>query len=256
MNIKKAVQQQFSKSAESYVHSPIHKDGKDLNKLLEIATISGDELLLDVATGGGHTANAFAPHVKKVTALDLTREMLDSAQTFIKNNGNENVEYIEGDAEHLPFSNDVFDLVTCRIAPHHFPNVQQFVSEVQRVLKQNGQLLLIDNVVPEDNELDQFYNYIEKTRDYSHFRAWKKSEWIQMLELSGFEIVEWHRFVKTFQFDTWCNRMNLPEEEKVALNNFIVSASEKIKTKFKIVIENNQVISFQGEAIIVKAVAN
>ncbi|MGN7940297.1 hypothetical protein [Metabacillus sp. 22489] len=117
-------------------------------------------------------------------------------------------------------------------------------------------MLLIDNVVPEDNDLDQFYNYIEKTRDYSHFRAWKKSEWIQMLELSGFEIVEWHRFVKTFQFDTWCNRMNLPQEEKNALNKYIANASEKIKTKFKIVIENNQVISFQGEAIIVKAVAN
>lgn len=256
MNIKKAVQQQFSKNAESYVNSTIHKDGKDLHKLLEIATISGDELLLDVATGGGHTANAFAPHVKKVTALDLTREMLDSAHNFIKNNGNENVEFIEGDAENLPFSSDVFDLVTCRIAPHHFPNVQQFVSEAHRVLKQNGQFLLIDNVVPEDDALDQFYNFIEKTRDYSHFRAWKKSEWIQMLELSGFEIEEWHRFVKTFQFDTWCKRMNLTLEEKESLNNFILNASEKIKTKFKIVIENKQVISFQGESIIIKAITN
>jgi len=254
MDIKKDVKQQFGKNAESYVSSAIHKDGNDLQKLLDMAIVTGNEELLDIATGGGHTANAFASLVKKVTAMDLTPEMLTVAEKFIRGNGHLNVEFKIGDAENLPFSDGTYDMVTCRIAPHHFPNVNKFVEEVHRVLKPCGQFLLDDNVVPENDEYDLFYNSIEKSRDYSHFRAWKKSDWICMLEKNDFEIYEMHRFEKTFQYESWCNRMNLPESEKRKLTEYILKASQKVKDKFKVSSTNNQVISFQGEAVILKAI--
>lgn len=254
MDIKKDVQQQFGKNAGSYVSSPIHKDGKDLVKMTEIAKLTGQEVLLDIATGGGHTANAFAPLVNKILALDITAEMLAAAKKFIKNNGHQNVEYIQGDAEQLPFNDDSFDIVTCRIAPHHFPNVDSFIKEVHRVLKPGGQFLLDDNVVPESDEFDQFYNTIEKIRDYSHFRAWKKSEWLQKLEESGLEVFEWHRFEKTFHFESWCMNMKLSDSEKTHLTKFILESCQKIKDKFRIVIQDEKIISFVGEAIILKAV--
>ena len=253
MDSKKDVKHQFGKSADSYVSSAIHKDGNDLQKLVQLATFTGEEDLLDIATGGGHTANAFAPLLKKVTALDLTPEMLKAAEKFIRANGHLNVDFIIGDAENLPFSDGVFDIVTCRIAPHHFPNVNKFVQEVHRVLKPSGQFLLDDNVVPEEDDYDLFYNTVEKCRDYSHFRAWKKSEWLRMLEVNGFEVHEIHRFEKTFQYESWCNRMNLPENEKDKLSNYIQNSSQKVKEKFRVSIANDQVISFQGEAVIMKA---
>ena len=254
MDTKKDVQQQFGKSADSYVSSPIHKEGKDLQTLLQMVSATGEEELLDVATGGGHTANAFASIVKNITAVDLTPEMLVAAENFIKGNGHQNVRFLKADAENLPFSNEAFDIVTCRIAPHHFPNVNQFIEEVYRVLKPNGQFLLDDNVVPEEDLFDHFYNAIEKRRDYSHFRAWKKSEWLRMLELAGFEIYEWHRFEKTFRFDPWCNRMNLSQDERDKLSEYIQGSDPKVKDKFRIVIEEHQVVSFQGEAIVLKAI--
>jgi ubiquinone/menaquinone biosynthesis C-methylase UbiE len=254
MEIKKDVQRQFGKSAGSYVTSSIHKDGKDLLKLVEMAGVTGEERLLDVATGGGHTANAFAHSVKEVTAFDLTQEMLDAAEIFITGNGHQNVTFVKGDAEMLPFSDESFDIVTCRIAPHHFPDVKSFIDEAHRVLLSNGQFLLDDNVVPEDDEFDLFYNTIEKIRDYSHFRAWKKTEWIQMLEGSGFEIFEMHRFEKTFHYEPWCNRMKLSVSEKDKLTQYILDSSPIVKEKFKIVIEDEKIVSFQGEAIVLKAV--
>jgi ubiquinone/menaquinone biosynthesis C-methylase UbiE len=253
VDYKEDVKQQFGKNAESYVTSPIHKDGTDLQKLLKLAKITGEENVLDIATGGGHTANGFAPFVKKVIALDLTAEMLVAAEKFIRANGHQNVEFIQGDAEDLPFSEQSYDIVTCRIAPHHFPNVNKFVNEVFRVLRSKGQFLLDDNVVPEDDEFDEFYNKIEKKRDYSHFRAWKKSEWLRMLELAGFEISEWHRFEKTFQFDSWCNRMKLSEKEKNELHSIFANSSNKVKEKFRITFNDNKVSTFQGESIILKA---
>ncbi|MEH7011341.1 methyltransferase domain-containing protein [Neobacillus niacini] len=253
MDIKKDVQQQFGKNAASYVSSPIHKDGKDLLKMVEMAQINGQEVLLDIATGGGHTANAFASLVKKVTAVDLTLEMLAAAEDFIKENGHQNVEFVQGDAEKLTFKNESFEIVTCRIAPHHFPNVDLFIKEVHRVLKPGGQFLLDDNVVPETEEFDLFYNTIEKKRDFSHFRAWKKSEWIQKLEESGLEVFEWHRFEKTFRFEPWCANMKLSESEKIHLTKYILESSRKIKDKFRIVIQDGKIISFVGEAIILMA---
>jgi ubiquinone/menaquinone biosynthesis C-methylase UbiE len=211
-------------------------------------------LVLDVATGGGHVANALAPSVKRVTAYDLTQEMLDAAKSFISGNGHKNVNFVRGDAEQMSFPNEAFDLITCRIAPHHFPQIEAFVQEVMRVLKPGGEFLLIDNVSPEDDELDRFYNDIEKRRDYSHFRAWKKSEWLRMLEIAGFEIDQWTRFAKTFPFDDWCDRMHLSQEEKEGLSKILLNASSNIRNKFRITTENGHVLSFEGESIILKAI--
>lgn len=254
MDLKKNVQEQFGKSASAYVSSPIHKEGKDLEKLMEMASLTGRKILLDVATGGGHTANAFAPFVKKIMAVDLTAQMLAAAETFVKANGHQNIEFIQGDAEALPFTDETFDIVTCRIAPHHFPNVNKFIAEVHRVLLPGGQFLLDDNVAPEEDEFDHFYNTIEKWRDYSHFRAWKKTEWLRMLELSGFTINEMHRFEKLFHFDSWCSRMKLPDNEKNKLAQYIINSSSRVKDKFKLFIKDHQVISFTGEALVLKAI--
>ncbi|HET7580816.1 MAG TPA: class I SAM-dependent methyltransferase [Bacillales bacterium] len=196
MTGKHDVQNQFGSHANAYVKSEVHAKGKDLQKLVEMANVDGNEQMLDVATGGGHTANAFAPLVRNVTAFDITQKMLLAAEKFIKGNGHINVDFVEGDAENIPFAAETFNLVTCRIAPHHFPDVERFATEVHRVLKNNGQFLLDDNIAPEADEFDQFYNTIEKRRDYSHHRALKKTEWLRMLELQGFEITEMHRFTK------------------------------------------------------------
>ena len=253
MTIKSDVQNQFGRNAESYVESALHKSGKDLATLIELTEVSGSEHALDVATGGGHTANALAPRVGRVIAYDLTQAMLDAAKKFIRQNGHLNVDFVKGDAEDMPFNNETFDIVTCRIAPHHFPNINRFIGEVYRVLKPGGQFLLDDNVAPENNACDEFYNTIEKRRDYSHYRAWKKTEWLRMLELQGFTIQEWHRFEKTFIFDNWCERMNVPAETQRALNDDIIEAPDYIKQKFNVMTTGNQVRSFQGEAIVLKA---
>lgn len=254
MDIKKDVQKQFGRSGDAYVRSIGHSKGDDLKKLVEIADVTGKEIVLDVATGGGHTAGALAPLVQEVTAFDLTPEMLAVAEKFIKSNGHDNVAFIAGDAEELPFEDDAFDLVTCRIAPHHFPNVEKFIMEVYRVLKQGGQFILDDNVAPEDDALDKFYNTIEKKRDYSHFRAWKKTEWLRMLELTGFEINEWYRFEKSFEFESWCDRMKLSVADKADLNTLMLNASMKARQKFHIESDDHQMISFKGEAVLLKAV--
>nr|WP_051541240.1 methyltransferase domain-containing protein [Caldalkalibacillus mannanilyticus] len=252
--IKLDVQTQFAKHAQNYVQSESHAKGQDLFKLLSMVPAGKISSALDIATGGGHVANGLAPLVHKVTALDLTSEILKAAQSFIQQQGHSNVEFVQGDAEKLPFPSACFELVTCRIAPHHFPQIELFVQEVYRVLKRGGQFLLIDNVAPEKEELDYFYNQLEKMRDYSHVRAWKKTEWLNMLESQGFRVEEWYRYEKRFDFQSWTDRMGLDQEQKEKIFHYMRIASLEVQEHFKMEVSGEQVDSFQAESIILRAV--
>jgi len=249
---KERVIQQFGKNASHYVTSQSHAKGEDLRKLVEmIAEKNPTGELLDIATGGGHVANALAPYFKQVVALDLTPEMLEKAKGFIESNGIKNAAFVQGDAENLPFPNDSVGTVTCRIAAHHFSDVRKFVKEVQRILKEQGLFVLIDNVAPEVHDFDLFYNKVEKKRDPSHVRAYKKSEWISMLEHEGILVEEMFRFRKKFIFDTWCEMMDVTESEKQKLNDFMTQASKSFIDFFSVEIEEGKVQSFQGQSVLI-----
>ncbi|WP_144463542.1 class I SAM-dependent methyltransferase [Siminovitchia fortis] len=253
MDNKKMVINQFGSNARNYVISQIHAKGKDLDFIREVVKGGKNKVLLDVATGGGHVANALAPLFKTVTALDLTPKMLAQAEEFIESNGHDNVVFVQGDAEDLPFGDKSYDVVTCRVAPHHFPNVKRFIGESFRVLTDGGMFILVDNVSPELDGFDQFYNKVEKKRDPSHYRAYKKSEWISWIEEKGFSIQLFRTFKKRFVFDEWCRTMNLSSKDKEELNNYMIASPREVINFFSIEMENNQIQSFQGEAMILIA---
>jgi len=98
-------------------------------------------------------------------------------------------------------------VVKCRIAAHHFSDVPRFCAEAHRVLEPGGRLLVIDNVVPEDDELDRFINEIDKLRDPSHVRAYRLSEWERFLTGAGFTYDVAHRFGLPNDIDGWIARM-------------------------------------------------
>ncbi|HYX48124.1 MAG TPA: class I SAM-dependent methyltransferase, partial [Ktedonobacteraceae bacterium] len=129
------VQHYFSRTAENYIASFSHRAGDDLQRLIELGEWTPQLTALDIATGGGHTALAIAPYVAQVTVTDLTPRMLEKAREFLLAQGITNAYFQMADAEQLPFSPASFDRVTCRIAPHHFPDLSKFVLEVARVLK-------------------------------------------------------------------------------------------------------------------------
>jgi ubiquinone/menaquinone biosynthesis C-methylase UbiE len=254
LNEKKRVIQQFGKNAAHYVTSQTHARGEDLLKLIEIiASKQPSGELLDIATGGGHVANALAPFFKQVVALDLTPQMLEKAKGFMASNGIKNAAFVQGDAENLPFPDESLGTVTCRIAAHHFANVEHFVKEAYRVLKQNGLFCLIDNVAPECDHFDLFYNRIEKKRDPSHVRAYKKSDWVSMLEKEGLMIEEMFTFKKEFTFETWCKMMDVSDKVKQQLNQMMVSSSKELLDYFSISIKEQSVQSFQGQSVFLVA---
>jgi ubiquinone/menaquinone biosynthesis C-methylase UbiE len=202
---KTLVQEQFGKTAAHYLTSKPHAVGKSLERMVALTSPQKGWRVLDVATGGGHVAYAFAPHVARVWATDITQEMLDMVKGEAAKRGLANVRTTYAKAEALPFEDESFDLVTCRIAPHHFDSISDFLGEVYRTLKTNGLFALVDNVVPAGSVGD-YVNAFERLRDPSHLRAWTMEEWRSALDRAGLQTTHEEQIYKTMEFKSWAAR--------------------------------------------------
>ena len=202
---KTLVQEQFGKTAASYLTSAPHAKGKSLERLVDLVQPKHDWRMLDVATGGGHVAYVFAPHVARVWATDITDEMLELVRNEAGKRGLANVRTAYAKAEALPFEDASFELVTCRIAPHHFDSIPAFLREAHRVLTADGVFALVDNVVP-PGSIGDYINAFERFRDPSHLRAWSMQEWRDALAQAGFSTAHEEQIYKTMDFSSWAER--------------------------------------------------
>lgn len=252
--VKARVREQFGRTAQAYVESFTHARGHDLRRLLELADPQATDVALDVSTGGGHTALALAPHVARVTASDLTPRMLEAARTFLTAQGVTNADYVIADAERLPFLPASFDLVTVRIAPHHYADVRAATHELARVLRLGGRLVLIDNVAPADPALDAFMNELERRRDTSHVRNYTEREWRDLLAAAGLEVTHAELDRKTHDFAEWTARSGMPADERAALERDVLAAPPAVHAHFAIAVREGRVVSWASDFLIVRAV--
>jgi ubiquinone/menaquinone biosynthesis C-methylase UbiE len=199
------VQDQFGRNAAHYLTSKVHAQGKSLERLVTLVAPRKDWRVLDIATGGGHVAYAFAPHVARVWATDITEEMLAQVKTEAARRGLANVRVAYAKAEALPFEDGSFDLVTCRIAPHHFDSIPEFLAEAHRVLKPEAVAAIVDNVVPA-GPVGDYINAFERLRDPSHLRAWTMAEWRAAFAAARLAVGHEEELDKTMEFRTWAAR--------------------------------------------------
>ncbi len=217
-------QQRYTRFARRYVESPAHAQGDDLEQMLALARPESGWTALDIATGGGHTALKFSTHVSKVVASDLTPNMLLEARSFAQMKGAANLAFLATDAEAISFPDRMFDLVTCRIAPHHFPDCRKFVLEASRVLKPNGLLLIEDHMLPEDNRSGKYIDGFERLRDPSHNRAFSKSQWIGMVEKAGLRVEQVETISKRHEFKAWVERQSCSQQVITELIEKVIQA--------------------------------
>lgn len=238
----------FGDSADNYLSSRTHREGKDLELL---ATWCEDATwALDVATGAGHTAGALLKaDVPHVVASDASPSMVATSVGSFPG-----VRGVVGDAERIPFATDTFDAVTCRIAAHHFPDPESFVREVARVLRPGGVFALEDNVAPEDDALGTFINRLEEMRDPTHVESYRTSAWHQWMVDAGFSIEETKHLMKRISYGPWIDRIgSLDTEDKTRVERYLQDASEKAVEFFEIRYDDGDVDSFGSLKALIRA---
>lgn len=249
---KDLVKQQYGAHAQGYVTSTVHAQGESLKRLVELIQPQKNWRVLDVSTGGGHTALAFAPFVREVVASDLTPQMLEVAEKFIRGKAVTNVEFKIADAENLPFGDAEFDLVTNRIALHHYPDAPKAIHEFARVLKNGGVLGFTDNTVPPNKQLAGYINHFEKLRDPSHNWCYPMERLQRYFEEAGLMVEQTEaNMMKEMEFEAWANRMGCTEETKKELLRLLDTAPPDAREFFNPHVENDKLLFSIRETILI-----
>lgn len=216
------VRDSFSRVAANYSRSTFHVSKERLQEVIDLARPRPGDLALDVATGTGNTAFSLAPHVRRVIGLDLTREMLNEARRIAAERNILNVDWVIGDAAHLPFQDATFDIYVARAAPHHFPDVEAFMAEAFRVLKPDRDAAFVDCAppLPARDVLHQ----VEVRRDPSHVLSLTVDEWVAKLEGAGFEVESAVARELDWNYDEWMGNMAVAPDVATELATIIESA--------------------------------
>ena len=247
---KELTRAQFGRVASNYRASADHTDVEDLDLLFTGLALDTAHRVLDVATGGGHAAAALAGRSGRVVASDLTPSMLREARGTAAECRAGNVVFAAADAEALPFRDAVFDRVTCRIAPHHFPDVRTALSEIARVTRPGGRIGIIDSVVPREPSLDAFLNGVEKVRDPSHVRSYRVEDWLEFLAGAGLFLLQAGSLWKTHAFPEWVARTGRPKAVQREVETIFLSAFPLARETFRIRTEGGRVVSYSDEKAI------
>jgi SAM-dependent methyltransferase len=179
----------WSERADAYRTSEAHREGPDLDLLVEWA--AGARTALDVASGGGHVARRLREAGLEVVASDPAPGMQPD---------------VVCPAEDLPFADESFDVVACRVGAHHFSDVARAMSELARVAR--DRVLVVDNLF-----VDEVGEEADRIRDPSHVRNYSESEWRALFERAGLRVAEVRRFDKAIAVGPWLERSGCRGEE-------------------------------------------
>jgi ubiquinone/menaquinone biosynthesis C-methylase UbiE len=228
------VQNQFGPRATAYVESAVHSQGQELMDLAALAEKAAPEHAIDLGCGGGHVAYTLARHARRVTATDLSADMLAVVAETARSKGLDNVETVEASAEKLPFETGTFDFLGCRYTAHHWLDAEAGLREGRRVLKSGSPAVFIDVYASAIPLLDTHLQSVELLRDTSHVRNYSIGEWMTMLARAGFAIHASRTFRLRMHFKTWIERMATPPLYAQAIRALQDGAPAEVKAHFAI----------------------
>jgi SAM-dependent methyltransferase len=182
----------WSERAQAYRESATHAAGDDLDLVVEWCEPGPGVNVLDVATGGGHVARRLREAGASVVTVDAAPGMEPD---------------VIAPADHLPFADGSFDVVACRIAAHHFPDVLGALKEMARVARER--VVVCDNTFTSESAEEA-----DRLRDPSHVRNYSAAEWHSFFELAGLEVADEHRIVRDTDFEAWLDRTETPAQER------------------------------------------
>ncbi len=156
--------------------------------LLEQAEQVNPRWILEVGCGTGHWLEVLSAPDRSLIGVDYSRGMLVQAQVKLNP-----AQLVQGVARQLPFKSGEFDFVHCIHALHHFVDPRAFITEVHRILRPGGKLVIMGGDTPKNKADWYIYQYFEGSfeTDLDRFPLWEKvCEWFEMSGFDRLELVE------------------------------------------------------------------
>jgi SAM-dependent methyltransferase len=185
----------------------------------------GSEFALDSGCGTGALAFALAPHVGEVVAVDTRADYLEAARAIAP----ENVRLAEGDATALPFGYATFDIAGCMRVLHHVHRPELVVSELVRVTRPGGRLLIVDQLGSVDPlrslEMDRF----ERLRDAEHQRLLPDADIHGFLDANDLVLLSHEVVNERVDLEQRLELSEVSEEERVRLRGLAPAALYEVE---------------------------
>jgi ubiquinone/menaquinone biosynthesis C-methylase UbiE len=175
----------FARTAERVAARQDARAARLAEQVRDFVQARGDERALDVGTGAGALAFALAPLVREVVGLDPVPELLELARA----RSLPNTEFVEGDGTALPFPYASFDLGGTHRTLHHVAQPERVVAELARVTRPGGQVLVVDQLAPDDVAAAAVLHEFETVRDPSHARLLTDGELRELFAVNGLELI-------------------------------------------------------------------
>ena len=204
----------WSQRADAFRDSPTHREGPDLELLVEWCEPGPEVKVLDVASGGGHVARRLREEGCTVITVDPAPGMQAD---------------VVAPAEQLPFEDGSFDVVTCRIAAHHFRDIRKAVAEMARV---SERLLVIEDNVFRGEHVEE----AERLRDPTHVRCYTEDEWRELVTDAGYEVEQVQLFPRRQSFDAWLERVNTPPDAAERIRSMLADKIEDGMLNFESIV--------------------
>lgn len=248
---KSTVRKEFTKQARDYAESSILSDPEKIDSLIQTTGTSSEARVLEVATGPGHVAFGFAAESDLVIGVDITEAQLEIAKEKKEEHGIDNIHFEKGDAENLPYEDNSFDVVVCRLAFHHFEDPSLVIKEMARVCHPNGTVAIDDIIVSEFPERASYQNTFERLRDPSHVRALSLSEIIALFRQAKIEVTDVISDVNIQEVEQWLSLAKTPESNADEVRQMIEADASDDLSGTRPFWQDDELYFIQNTAIVV-----
>ena len=215
------IREEFTRQATAYAANLSIHDPARIARLVQAVQPAPEHRVLEVATGPGHVAMAFAAMARAVVGVDLTEVPLAIAERRRQELGLHNVCFRIADAAHLPWANGEFDIVVCRFAFHHFEHAPHILGEMVRVCALQGTIAVEDLIVSEHPARAAYQNRFENLRDPSHVAAFPLRTLLTFFTEAGLEIEHVATGDLTQNVERWLANAQTPADKATDVRSLI-----------------------------------
>jgi ubiquinone/menaquinone biosynthesis C-methylase UbiE len=211
------VREQFNKQAHAYEKLTIVTERKLLDHIVSISGAQAGDRVIDFACDPGFVGMAFAEKGALVTGVDVADRFLEHANAEAKRRGLANISFRAGNVEALVIAPDTFDLAVCRFAFHHFGDPTKVLSEMKRVTRPGGRIVIVDMIASENQQFADYHNRVERLCDPSHARAIPASEYERMFAESRLVVVSRSRRETSYGLSEWMDHGGPSPENRAVI---------------------------------------
>lgn len=243
----------FNKQAEEYEESKYINQKNSVIQLINKGYPYTGKRVLDLGAGTGFISREIAKLAKEIYALDISKAMINQIENLNKNNKLKNIIPVRGDAHNLEFDENFFDTVITRLTLHHLKDIDLVLKEIKKVLKNFGELIIVDIITSEKEEEADLQNNFNKIRDFSHNKFFKLNELKKKLKEINFCNLDIEIWKEDRIFEEWIKLSKYKDEDNVLFNIMKHFAINGIKLGLDLKYEDSK-LSFKQKMVLIKVI--